>query len=196
MWAFPVDCLKFKLKFGLRSYFFYFSLLLFKTLTSDSLFSTLFYLNIHYFFIFLLFPQLPKYLPFPFSSSISLYSVVYPLPLFFFFFPHHPRTTSFLFLLSFLFFPHHPRTPLPFFLLLPHSNLSKKNSKFTNFHSNITENNSKFTNFHSNITKKYQNQTSTSKQNHTQTITITDLKKKKKQQKKPRKKKKEKRERQ
>ena len=50
--AFPMDALKFKLKFGLRLYFFYFSLPLFKTLTLDSLFLTLFHLNIH----FLLFP--------------------------------------------------------------------------------------------------------------------------------------------
>ena len=41
--AFPMSCLKFKLKFGLRSYFFHFSLPLFKILTSDSLFSTLFH---------------------------------------------------------------------------------------------------------------------------------------------------------
>jgi hypothetical protein len=57
----------------------------------------------------------------PHSPSLP---VVYPLPLFFFFFPsffsHHPRTRTptpyFYFYFSLLFFPHHPRTPsLSFF---------------------------------------------------------------------------------
>jgi hypothetical protein len=131
-----MDWLKFKLKFDLRPYFFYFSLLLFKTLTSDSLFLTLFHLNIHSLFIFLLFPlkfiffhnfqnTLFSHFPPP-SPSVS---VIYPLPLFFFFsffFPffttiHVPLLFSFFFL---SFFSPPPTYPLPFFLLLPHSNFN------------------------------------------------------------------------
>jgi hypothetical protein len=41
--AFPINFLKFKLKFSLRLYFFYFNLLFFKTLLSNTLFLTLFY---------------------------------------------------------------------------------------------------------------------------------------------------------
>ena len=151
-----MDYLKFKLKFDLRSYFFYFNLSLFKTLTSNSLFLTLFHLNIHYFFFYYFLNSQNTFL-----SHFPLLSPYIPLyiPYLFFFFSHHPQTTSLLF--PFFFFP--PLTyPLPFFLLLPHSNFininpatsaKKKLSEFTNFHRNITENNSKFTNFHSNITK-------------------------------------------
>ena len=53
--AFPIGCLKFKLKFDLRLYFFHFSLSLFKTFVSDFLFSILFHLNIHSSFIFFFF---------------------------------------------------------------------------------------------------------------------------------------------
>ena len=129
--AFTMDSLKFKLKFVLRSYFFYFGLSLFKILTFDSLFSTLFHLNIHYlllFFFYFLNSQKTFLSHFsPPSPSVPLY-----IPsLFFFssFFPttHVPFLFSFFFLLSFLFFPHHPRTPLPFFLLLPHSNFINRN---------------------------------------------------------------------
>jgi hypothetical protein len=149
--AFQVDCLKFKLKFGLRLYFFYFSLPLFITLTSDSLFSTLFHLNIYSLFIFYYFlnSQNTFLFHFPFSFFISLCSVVYPLPLsffFFFFFFSPPPTYHFFslsfFLFSFFFFPHHPPNPPPFLFTSPlqqlhqqkPSNFSKKKpSKFTNF---------------------------------------------------------------
>ena len=140
---FSMDCLKFKLKFGLKSYFFYFNLPIFKTLTSDSLFSTLFHLNIHYYYFFFLNSQniFLSYFPPP-SPSVPLY--ISSL----FFFLHHPRTTSFLFLFSF-FFPTTHVPPSLSFLLLPHNNFSnfinrnlatsakKKPSNFTNFHRNI-----------------------------------------------------------
>jgi hypothetical protein len=113
-----MDTLKFKLKFSLRSYFFYFSLPLFKTLPLDSLFLTLFYLNIHSLFIFLLFPLIFHNSQNTFFSyfppTLSLLPLYFPSLFFFFFFFHHPRTTSFLFLFSFFlsfFPPHHPRTP-------------------------------------------------------------------------------------
>jgi hypothetical protein len=126
--AFPIDkgsvALKFKLKFGLRPYFFYFSLPLFKTLPSDSLFLTLFYLNIHSLFIFyyfLLYFTTPKIPSFPIFLPHSLsVAVVFPLPFFFFFFfptTHVPLLFSFFFL---SFFSPPPTYPLPFFLLLPH----------------------------------------------------------------------------
>ena len=108
--AFSVDCLKFKLKFGLKSYFFYFSLSFFKTLPSDSLFSTLFHLNIHYLFIFYYFLNSQNtflsHFPPP-SPSVRLFHCISPP--FFFSFPFFPTTHvpllfSFFFLFSFLFF--------------------------------------------------------------------------------------------
>jgi hypothetical protein len=77
-------------------------------LYQTSYFILLFYFLIYFYyfiFIYLFFSQLPKYLHFPFSSSLSLcsrciFSPSPPLPLPFF-----------------LFFPHHPRTPFPFFFL-------------------------------------------------------------------------------
>ena len=139
-----MDWLKFKLKFGLRPYFFYFSLPLFKTLTSDSLFLTLFHLNIHSFFIFLLFPlkfffflQLSKYLLFSFSSSLPLcFRYISSPSLFFFFFFFFFTTTHVPLLFSFLFFPT-THVPPPFlFTSLPQQlqqlhqprNFSKKKS--------------------------------------------------------------------
>ena len=104
-----MDTLKFKLKFGLRPYFFYFSLPLIKTLSSDSLFLTLFYLNIHSLFIFLLFSLIfhnsqNTFLPyFPPTHSLSL-SCRCISPPFSFFFPcfspsptYPPSLSSFYF---------------------------------------------------------------------------------------------------
>jgi hypothetical protein len=113
--AFPIDTLKFKLKFSLRFYFFYFSLPLFKTLPSDSLFLTLFYLNIHSLFIFYYF---------------LLYFTIPKIPSFPIFLPHslccHSRTTSFLFLFSFFFsfFSPPPTYPLFSFYFSPTKHIS------------------------------------------------------------------------
>ncbi len=95
--AFPMASLKFKLKFSLRPYFFYFSLSLFKTLTSDSLFSTLFHLNIHYYYYF--FSSTPKISFFPiFLLPLPLFRCIFP-PFFF-----SPPPTYHFFSLSFFFF--------------------------------------------------------------------------------------------
>jgi hypothetical protein len=118
-----MDTLKFKLKFSLRSYFFYFSLPLFKTLPSDSLFLTLFYLNIHSLFIFyysLLYfttPKIPFFSYFP--PTLSLLPLYFP-SLFFFFPPpsYHFFSLSFFFF-SFLFSPPPPTYPLFSFYFSP-----------------------------------------------------------------------------
>ena len=118
--AFPIDCIKFKLKFSLRPYFFYFSLPLFKTLPSNSLFLTLFYLNIHFLLFSLIFHNSQNTFISYFPPTLSLFvAVVFPLPLFFFpFFPttHVPLLFSFFFL---SFFSPPPTYPLPFFLTSP-----------------------------------------------------------------------------
>ena len=111
---------KFKLKFSLKSYFFYFNLPLFKTLPSDSLFLTLFYLNIHSFIIFYYFllyfttPKISFFFYFPLTLSL--------LPLYFpFLFFFSPPTYHFFSFSFFFFFLTTHVPPLPFFLLLPFS---------------------------------------------------------------------------
>ena len=94
--AFPVDCLKFKLKFGLRPYFF-------KTLISDSLFSTLFHLNIHYLFIFYYFLNSQNIFFFHFPPPLPLFRCISPPSIFSFLFP--PTPTYHFFSLSFFFSP-------------------------------------------------------------------------------------------
>ena len=125
-------------------------------------------------YLFFIISSTPKILLFLiFLFHLSLFRCISPTSFFFFFsfFPHHLRTTSFLFLFSFFFPFFFPTThvPPPFLFTYPlqqlhqqkPSNFSKKNpNKFTNFHSNIIKNNNKFTNFHRNIMKNHQNQTS------------------------------------
>ena len=99
-----MDYLKFKLKFDLRSYFFYFNLSLFKTLTSNSLFLTLFHLNIHYFFFYYFLNSQNTFLSI-FLFDLPLFRCISPSSFFFFPITHKPLLFSFLF-----FFSHHSRT--------------------------------------------------------------------------------------